>query len=201
MFKNITICAYLLLLGMSLCHLTFLGEMKIESYEKKLANFNLTPLDAEDFLNGYFSGLELFNNVAYNSTCFQNGEIIIEDALKLYEILKDIKIDISIISKIKNILVLTKNIVSSFTGEIEQCQEASDVILDDIHNIIDRVRKDKYLEDLGAHLVLNLAEIKTLIQTGFADFHEGKMKEAGQSFGKATKFVAFWDLTNKNNTN
>lgn len=188
-----------LLIGASLCQAlpekNTNSEVKfLANEEAKLSNFNLNASDAELFIQGYFSGLELFNNLLANSTCLQNGEVIVEDTLKLYEILKDFHIDTSIIGKIRDIIVATKSIISSFNGEVEACKAAADLALNDIHRLVDRVRKDNYLEELGSHLVFHLNEVKGLIASGFAQFHEGDMLNAGLNFGKATKFVAFWDL-------
>jgi len=138
-----------ILIGASLCQFT---EQEIEEQkflaieESKFKNFNFNASDAELFIKGYFSGIELFNNLVYNSTCLQNAEVIVDDALKLYEILKDLHFDITIIGKLKDILYTTKSIISSFSGEVESCKAASEIALEDIHRIVDRIRKDNYLE-------------------------------------------------------
>lgn len=187
-----------LLIGTSLCQAFSeidINEQKfLNKEETKFRNFNFNVSDAELFLEGYFKGLELFNNLFTNSTCLQNGEVIVEDALKLYEILKDLHLDISILGKIKDIVVATKSIITSFTGEVEACKSAADLALNDIHRIVDRIKKDNYLEELGSHLVFHLSEIKNYIETGFVQFHDGDMLNAGLNLGKATKFLAFWDL-------
>lgn len=194
--KRVTILLSLLI-GFSLCQA--LPEIEsnqkyenfLASYEAKFKNLKINPSDSELFMKGYFSGLELFNNLLTNSTCLQNGEILLKDALKLYDIIQDFDLDIS---KITEIIIIAKSIIANFNSEVEACKEAEQIAVEDIHRIVDRIKKANYLEQLGTHLIFNMVEVKRLISVGFIQFHEKQMQEAGLNFGKVTKLVAFWDL-------
>ena len=189
------IILFSVLIGFSICQALPETEQNYQKFlasaERKFKSLNFNALNAELFLKGYFTGIELFNNLLANSTCLQNGEILLKDALKLYEIMQDFHFDIS---KIKEILIISKSIISNFNLEVIICKNASEMAVEDIHRIVDRVRKDNYLEQLGANLFVNMFEIKTLISVGFVQFHEKQMEQAGLNFGKVTKMVAFWDL-------
>ena len=171
----------------------------INSQEDKfLSNINLntefSPLDTAQFIRGYVQGIEIFQDVFRNSTCIQNGEIMTEDAITLYNILKDLKVDTHIFSNVKDIIYAVQSIISHFKTEEPQCQAALEIAMNDIHKIIDRVERDGYITEFGSHIWNNVSEIEGMIQDGSVNFHNGKMEEAGINFGKATKFVAFWDL-------
>ena len=161
---------------------------------KKVMDFdNFNPQNAAQFIQGYFIGAELFKDVL-DSSCIQNSEVVVEDALEIFDILKDFKADIHIFSNIKEIITATESIVSHFTNESNQCKAAGEIALVDIHKIVDRVSQDGYLKELGSHAYKNIGDIETLVENGYTSFHEGEMLEAGINFGKATKLVGFWDL-------
>jgi len=163
----------------------FLEGKMIEKFE---------PKHAEEFISGYFAGIELFNDIARNSTCIQDSETIIEDAFKLWNILKDLKIDVHIISNVKEIVLAVQEIVSHLKTEDDQCKAAADLALNDIHRVIERVGRDGYIKELGSHTWKNVGPIEEMIKDGYSAFHGGNMQEAGLNFGKATKFIGFWDL-------
>ena len=169
-----------------------LFEFEGESlHEHELRDF--TPENAKDFALGYLEGVELFNNVL-NSTCLENGEVIVEDAFKLYNLLKDLKIDTHIITNVKEIILATQSIVSHFKQEDEQCKAAAELALNDIKRVGERVAKDGYVKELGSHTWNNVGEIEEMVKNGLDNFNGGNMHESGNHFGRVTKFVAFWDL-------
>ena len=156
---------------------------------------NIDPKNAEQFIQGYLAGIEVFDNVSANSTCIQSGEVIIEDSIKLFNLLKNLKVDFHIYTTVKEIIAATQSIVSHFKNEEDQCVLASQIALVDIHRIVDRIGQDGYVTELGSHIYHNIGAIETLLQNGYTSFHEGNFLEAGLNFGKFTKFVGFWDVS------
>ena len=160
-----------------------------------LANVNeLTPVNAEEFVKGYINGIGLFQDVTANSTCIQNAEIITEDAVTLFNILKDLKVDVHIISNVKEIVVAVQSIISHIKVEEPACKAASALALNDVKRLIERMGRDGYVKELGSHTWENVSEIEGMVQDGIASITSEKIEEAGMTFGKATRFVAFWDL-------
>lgn len=185
--------ALALLLCLSLT--SVLAQVDIEQKflsEENLDKFN--PINAEQFIQGYFEGIELFSDLMKNSTCIQDTETIVADALELWNILKDFKIDTHIISNAKKIIQDVQQIISHVKTEDEQCKNAAELAMNDIHRVIERVSRDGYIKELGSHTWNNVGAIEAMIKDGYVAFHGGNMLEAGRNFGKATKFVGFWDL-------
>ena len=166
----------------------------INTQDKFLSNLEFSPMNAEEFVKGYVNGLELFNDVMVNSTCIQSGEIIVEDAIQIWDILKDLKIDTSIISKVKNLIIAVQSIVSHIKTEKPECKAAADIIVGDFKRLAERIERDGWINEAGHHAWDNVSDIEAMIKDGIASFSAEKMEEAGNTFGKATKFVAFWDL-------
>ncbi len=189
---------FAIIIGACLCNPTHNEDtMKFLDFEETaFPNFNLnfSYQDAELFVKGYFKGLEIFDNLLSNSTCLQNAEVVFNDALKLYEILKDFKFDTTAIKNIKELFVITKSLIVSFYKDTKECKNFAYQAMNDIHRVIDRVKKEDYLKELGVNLVFNMSKIKDYLDTGFASFHQRQMESAGVSLGKATKLIALWDL-------
>ena len=166
----------------------------INAEDKFLSNLEFSPMNAEEFVRGYVNGIELFDDVMLNSTCIQSGEIIVQDAIKVWDILKDLKIDTHIISNVKNLIIAVEGIVAHIKTEKPECQAAADIAVVDIKRLAERVSRDGWIKEAGSHAWENTSEIEGLIKDGIASFTAENMLEAGTTFGKATKFVAFWDL-------
>jgi hypothetical protein len=159
---------------------------------ERVADFS--PKNAEEFVLGYLSGVELFNDVATNSTCLVNAEVIVEDSFKLYNILKDLKVDTQIITHVKEIIETTQSIVSHMKQEDVQCKAAAEIAMNDLKRVAERVGRDGYVKELATHTWNNIGAIEEMVRNGFENYHGGNMHESGRHFGRATKFVGFWDL-------
>ena len=194
---RIVFILFTVIIGAIFCHdslfLQSSDKLTVER-EKYLKNYKFSPVETEVFFTGFFQGVQLFENVLNNSTCIQNAEVILKDSLVLYDLLKDFHVDFHIISKIRDIVMATKSIIGSFSGEVENCKLASDLALISIHKIVDRINENDYLTELSSHLLMNIFSIKSLIESGFNDFHQGKFDSSGLNFGKSVKLIAFWDL-------
>jgi hypothetical protein len=188
MFKNTKVIALILLITL----------VSINSQEDKfLANnleMELTPANAEEFVRGYFKGIELFEDVATNSTCIQNAEIITEGAITLFNVLRDLKVDIHIVSNVTKIVKAVQSIMSSIKSEDSACRAAGSLAMDDVKRLMERLSRDGYVKELASHSWSNASEIAAMLASGADSYTNEKIQEAGLAFGKATKFVAFWDL-------
>lgn len=168
-------------------------ETYLQTYEESKVR-DIDPVAAEQFVLGYLDGVELFKDVVNNSTCLSNADVVVKDAIKLYNILKDLHIDTEIISHVKEIIQATQEIVSHLKNESAECKAAADLAMVDIKRIAERVSRDGYVKELASHTWNNIGALEEIVKLAFENYRNKNMREAGRHFGRATKFVGFWDL-------
>merc|ERR1712151_647072 len=101
-------------------------------------------------------------------------------------LLKDLKIDIHIISNVTKIIEHVQSMVAHLKPETAECQAAVNLAKGDVQKVLERIRRDGYIKDLGTHTWNNLSNIEGMLVDGYNAFTKGNMYDAGKGFGVAT---------------
>lgn len=164
----------------------------LDEREQKLKDINVRNI--ENFIEGFFSGIEVFDNVVRNSTCLQNGEGLVREGIELFNLLKDFKVDIHVISNVQKIVSAIEAIANNLKSEKEQCKNAGEIAFADLYLIIDRITRPGYMKEIVVHLYQHLGDLDGFVQNAFSAYNDGNMSLFGNYFGQAMKLILFWDL-------
>jgi hypothetical protein len=198
MSKIIALIAILAILNNSaLCNngLTFL-EFKDTEVESKpvRGRSTVSPDDMEHMVEGFLNGIAIFNTPHHGSCQDKDFDVITHDVSDIIDIIKTIKIDSSIVTKLMDLVVKFKSLYQDLNTIVGPCAEYAAEIQEQILKVIDFVESPVYIAELPVHILWEMSTIESKEQAAAALYTKGDFTGAGNGFGDLVHFALLWNF-------
>jgi hypothetical protein len=181
----------------NLNHEKILQNIPLIVSEFKSLNCNLRNFTI--FMDGYMSGLSIFEKAYRNTTCENNIKKTISDLIVFFDFIKTINFDREFFKKLNEAVSMMEDIYKDYRKQTKECIITYHKIFCILNKVFDKILDPYFSQKLVDHTYCNYHELENRTRCACRSLQNHEFYQAGFKFGDLTKFFAFWDFIESDN--
>lgn len=193
MSKIIASLVILAIISSTMCKeegLKFLAE---EVHENSVA---LPVHEIENFIKGFYTGLDLLNNLTHQNECFieATDPEIAHSAVEIYRIFQNMTLHSDFAEIVKQVSEKTISLISKISEAEASCARFGGDISARGIQIVNFLKDPEYLQKVTTHSYMNIGGFMERATLGITSAKGGDFFASGHAFGDLINFGFFWNF-------
>ena len=152
--------------------------------------------EIENFMKGFYSGLNLFNNLTHQDECFieATDPEIVNSAVEIYRIFQNLTLHSDFTKVVKEVSEKAIVVITKIGEAQSSCARFGGDLSARGVQIVNFLKDPEYIQKITTHTYMHITGFIERVNHGVVSAKDGDFHASGYAFGDLINFGFFWNF-------